>query len=136
MTHYMIAKRAVATSRGRGFRELPMKTMIIAALGLASIAGAACAADALSADHTVVRIGYGASSVATPRAAHNLLSRLGDAAMQACGAYPGSVRDYRLSVQRSDCYHQKLDQAVAQVDSPVLSRVYDAEGPMLAANGR
>jgi UrcA family protein len=113
-----------------------MKTMIIAALGLASLAGAACAADALSTDQTVVRVGFDASSVATPQAAQNLLSRLGEAAMQACGAYPGSVREYRLTVQRSACYQSKLDQAVAQVDSPVLSRVYDARGPMMVATGR
>lgn len=113
-----------------------MKTMIIAALGLASIAGAACASDALSSDRTVVRVGFDASSVATPRAAQNLLSRLGEAALQACGAYPGSVRDYRMSVERSDCYQHKLDQAVAQVDSPVLSQVYEAQGPMMAVGGR
>jgi UrcA family protein len=113
-----------------------MKTMIIAALGLASIAGAACAADALSSDTTVVRVGFDASSVATPKAAQNLLDRLGAAAMQACGAYPGSVREYRLTIQRSDCYQRKLDQAVAQVDSPVLSRVYDSRGPLMVATGR
>ena len=113
-----------------------MKTMIIAALGLASVAGAACAADALSTDHTVVRVGFDASSVATPQAAQNLLSRLGAAAMQACGAYPGSVREYRLTVKRSDCYQSKLDKAVAQVDSPVLSRVYEVQGPMMVASAR
>jgi UrcA family protein len=113
-----------------------MKTMIIAALGLASIAGSACAADALASDHTVVRVGFDSSSVSTPHAAQNLLTRLGDAAMQACGAYPGSVRDYRLSVARSDCYQRKLDKAVAQVDSPVLSQVYENQGPMMVVGGR
>jgi UrcA family protein len=113
-----------------------MKTMIIAALGLASIAGAACAEDALSSDRTIIRVGFDASSVATPQAARNLLSRLGAAAMQACGAYPGSVREYRLTIKRSACYQNKLDQAVAQVDSPVLSRVYDSQGPMMVATER
>lgn len=112
-----------------------MKSIIVAALGLATIAGAAHAADALSADHTMVRVGYDASSVATPRAAENLLSRLSSAAMQACGAFPGSVPDYRWAVKRSGCYQQKLDQAVAQVDSPVLSKVYESQGPMMPARG-
>lgn len=112
-----------------------MKTIIVAALGLASIAGAACAHDVLASDHTVVRVGYDASSVATPRAAENLLTRLSSAAMQACGAFPGSVRDYKMTVMRSDCYQQKLDQAVAQVESPVLSDIYHVEGPIAPASG-
>ena len=116
-------------------RELVMKTLIIVALGLASIAGAASANEGQSADHTVVRVGFDASSVATPRAAQNLLSRLSSAAMQACGAFPGSVRDYKMTVIRSDCYQSKLDQAVSQVDSPVLSQVYRAEGPLVPASG-
>jgi UrcA family protein len=112
-----------------------MKTIIVAALGLASIAGAARASDAITADHTVVRVGYDASSVATPRAAENFLGRLSSAAMEACGAFPGSFPDYRWAVKRSACYQQKLDQAVAQVDSPVLSKVYQDRGPEMSAGG-
>jgi UrcA family protein len=113
-----------------------MKTVVMAALGLACIAGAACASDPLSSDTTVVRVGFDASSLATPRGAQNVLARLGDAALQACGAFPGSVRDYRLAVQRSACYRRKLDRAVAQVDSPMLWRVYESEGPMMATASR
>ncbi|HEY2048341.1 MAG TPA: UrcA family protein [Caulobacteraceae bacterium] len=112
-----------------------MKTLIIAALGLASIASSAWAHDALKSDTTVVDVTYDASSVATPRAAQNLLARLGDAALEACGAYPGSVRDYRMAVSRSACYRDKLDKAVAQVDSPMLSKVYDSEGPLMVVGG-
>jgi UrcA family protein len=112
-----------------------MKTVIIAALGLASIAGGAWAHDALKSDTTVVDVTYDASSVATPRAAQNLLARLGDASLEACGAYPGSVRDYRMAMLRSDCYRNKLDKAVAQVDSPVLSKIYESEGPLMATTG-
>ncbi|MBV8682000.1 MAG: UrcA family protein [Caulobacteraceae bacterium] len=112
-----------------------MKAFLIAALGAACVAGAASANEAQLADKTVVHVGYDASSVATPRAAENLLGRLSQAAMQACGAFPGSVRDYKMTVMRSGCYQQKLDEAVAQVDSPVLSQVYQAEGSMLPASG-
>ncbi|HSZ52088.1 MAG TPA: UrcA family protein [Caulobacteraceae bacterium] len=112
-----------------------MKTIIIAALGLASIAGAASASDALAVDHTVVRVGYDASSVATPRAAENFLDRLSSAALEACGAFPGSFPDYRWAVKRSNCYHQKLSQAVSQVDSPILSKIYEDRAPSTSGSG-
>jgi UrcA family protein len=131
----MLQKRAMPRIRTGEILELVMKTMIIAALGLASIAGAAYAGDALSSDRTVVRVGIDPSSVATPRAAENFLGRLSSAAMQACGAFPGSVPDYRWAVKRSACYQQKLDQAVAQVDSPMLSKVYESRGPLTSTNG-
>jgi UrcA family protein len=70
--------------------------------------------------------------ISTPEGAHVLLSRLGDAAMEACGAFQGSLFEYRSAVAHSHCFRAKLDQAVAQVDSPVVSQVYADEGPMMA----
>jgi UrcA family protein len=80
-----------------------------------------------------VAVAVEAQDLDSPRDAQVLLGRLGEAAMEACGAFQGSLIDYRWAVSHSTCYRAKLDAAVAQVDSPILSRLYDEEGPLMLA---
>jgi UrcA family protein len=94
------------------------------ALGAVLLGGTASAAE----DRASVKVTYGAEAVANPDRAEDLLRRLSEAALEACGASQDSVPDYRWAVTRSACYQNKLSQAVADVESPILSRVYRRDG--------
>jgi UrcA family protein len=123
---------------GGPIREFTVRKLALTiALGLAAVSGTAFADSLTMKDQTtVVTVPVSASDVSDPAAAGALLSRLGVAAMEACGAYQGSLREYRLTIQRSACYREKLDTAVAQVDSPLVSRLYDERGPLMVASLR
>jgi UrcA family protein len=102
-----------------------MKTTMMMAVG---VAAAVLAGAATAAEPTRVAIPYDGSELASRMQADALLYRLETAALQACGADRESLADYRHAVQGSACYRAKLDDAVAQIDSPRLSRAYGAAG--------
>jgi UrcA family protein len=54
-----------------------------------------------------------------------LLDRVEMAASEACGAFRFSVADYSRAVRRSSCWEKSVSDAVARIDSPVLSELYN-----------
>ena len=55
-----------------------------------------------------------------------MLKRLDNAAMEACGADEGSLSDYKWAVHHSDCHAISLNRAVAALDAPRLTELYQA----------
>jgi UrcA family protein len=53
-----------------------------------------------------------------------LLDRVEKAASEACGAFKFSIADYGRAVRRSSCWEKSVSDAVARIDSPILSEVY------------
>ena len=115
-----------------------MKGLILTAAGALaalSLAGAAAAQSESAAARSLfdremvaVHVGYGDLDLSSQGGAAIMLGRLHHAAMNACGASDFSVKDYRWSVARSACVHRSMDQAVAALDAPAVSQLYNA-GP-------
>ena len=101
-----------------------MKRLMASALAFCLTVPIAGAAMAHSDAATQVPVRYGDLDVSGASGAAVMLQRIDDAATEACGAPWGSLREYRLSVQRSTCHRQSMERAVAAVDSPVLSALF------------
>ena|SRR5579875_2096896 len=100
-----------------------MKFALLAAALLAT--PFAAQAQALASDQpTAVAVTARDLDLNNPSDANRMLGRLGDAALEACGASPFSLPQYRDAVRRSDCYRNGVDQAVASLDAPALSDAY------------
>ena len=98
------------------------------ALATAMAAPAAMASDS----PLVVRVAYSDLNLSSQHDSAVLLRRLHEAALEACGASDFSVPDYRRSVERSACYRESMDRAVASVGAPAVSQLYS--GRAFASN--
>ena len=59
--------------------------------------------------------------------AKRLLDRIHSAALDACGASPESVPEYRALTIKSQCYVVGVERAVRQINAPLLSALYDQD---------
>lgn len=101
------------------------------AIAAAAVAGSAMAQSEATAAHsifeqTAVPVSYADLDLASPYGAQTMLQRLQHAALNACGADDGSVKPYKWAVRHSACYHRSLDTAVASLDAPSVTRLYDS----------
>lgn len=83
--------------------------LVLLVLGLAT---ASHAADQRG-DTNVIRVRPAAS--ASPAAARHLRQRIADAALEACGAGPGSLAEAKASVASSQCWKDSYAGGIAQV---------------------
>lgn len=92
---------------------------------LFAAAGLLCAAAPAAAQetrHVAVRnLDARATDAAGVRIA---LARLSDAATRACGAGPDSLREYRVAVRRSACWHDAMTAALNQIGNPALTGAF------------
>jgi UrcA family protein len=108
------------------------KTLVFAAACCvaASLAGSAFAQSEAAAARSIyhesvaVPVTYRDLDLSSQDGASTMLDRLGHAAMDACGASDFSVKDYRWAVAHSACVRNSLDQAVADLDAPTVTRLY------------
>lgn len=100
------------------------KTLIFAASLALLAAAAAQAATPADSVPSSLRVSYRDLDLNNPSDATIMLQRLRDAALQACGAFPGSFPDYRRAVEASACYKQSLDRAVNDLGVPAVSQLY------------
>ena len=106
-----------------------MTTVCALALALAAPAFAAPAGEAA----TAIKVGYSDLNLGNARDARILLRRLDLAAASACGASPFSVREYQQAVRQSSCYRDGLNRAVAAIDAPAVTSLYQAGLPYAVA---
>lgn len=101
-----------------------MRQSMICALALALAAPAASYAAAYGDGDGAVSVRLHDADLNNPGGAARVLRRLDTAALEACGASVGSLREYRLVVQRSTCHAASLDHAVAQLNAPLVTELY------------
>lgn len=89
------------------------------------LAGNASAAQvgAPTAPEGKVRVHYDRKDLTSPVGARRLLVRIGNAALEACGASAFSLPDYKAATLASPCWREAVDDAVSRIGSPVLSEV-------------
>jgi UrcA family protein len=100
-------------------RQLPW--IVLACL----LAGSALAEEvgAPTAPEAKVRLHYDRKELTSPVGARRLLVRIGNAALEACGASAFSLPDYKAATLASPCWREAVDDAVSRIGSPVLSEV-------------
>ena len=87
--------------------------------GIAAAAGHATAGDQTTAIH----LRYDRQELNSTVGARRLLHRIGDAALEACGASPFSLTEFKMATEHSRCWRDAVDEAVRRIGSPTLSAV-------------
>ena len=102
-----------------------MMSTVAVAMATLSIGPAAFAADTSGAPS--VKVSYRDLDPGQPRDAARLLHRFENAAMEACGASTDSLTEYRNSVRHSVCVHDGMARAVAALNAPVVTNLFEAQ---------
>lgn len=103
-----------------------MKSPILFAMALAATAPVALPAHADRP--TAIGVRFNDLDLNRPADAAIMLGRLDEAALQACGASPFSLREYQLAIRHwSRCYADSLGRAVSELNAPALTAVYERE---------
>lgn len=101
-----------------------MKTLTLSFAGaVAALVSPVKAQDRIGPDRYAVVV-KGAAHPATPRIARHTLARIERAALAVCGASSFSLREMRMSVRDSACWHSSVAEAVASAGDPLLSAAY------------
>jgi len=109
------------------------KTMLAFGCGLAMIAGAgsavaqseSAAARSVFESPTAVAVKYGDLDLGSRHGSVVMLNRLHEAALNACGADEFSFADVRRAVARSTCFEGSMTRAVADLDAPLVTQLYN-----------
>jgi UrcA family protein len=99
--------------------------MIAGALWLGGLFGSA-SASADSSTTSVVTVHHVNVNPQTPSAAMHTLNQLKDAAMEACGASPFSLSEYKAAVRETRCWHDSVADVVARLGSAQLALAFEA----------
>jgi UrcA family protein len=83
---------------------------------------------------TEIRVRYDHRELTSPSAAHRLLTRIRDAALESCGASPFSLPEFKAATVASQCWRDAVDNAVRSIDDPLLTAA--AREGRLVSTGR
>jgi len=97
----------------------------ILVLGIVSSDGHAGPA---GSETTEIHLRYHRQDVASPAAARRLLVRIGDAALEACGASPFSLAELKIATRNSQCWRKAVDGATRRIASPTLTALASGHG--------
>jgi len=101
-------------------RERRLSWMVLPFL-LAGIAPTQGHAAPAGLETTEIRVRYERRELTSPAAARSLLRRIGDAALESCGASSFSLAEFKTATVVSRCWRDAVDDAVRRIGSPVLS---------------
>ena len=90
---------------------LPFLWAGVASVGLAAPAGS---------ETSAIRVRYSRTELTSTAGARNLLRRIGNAALESCGASPFSLTEFKAATEQSRCWRAAVDNALRNIGSPVL----------------
>ena len=99
-------------------RRLPWIVLPFLLTGIASTEGHAAPT---GLETTEIRVRYERRKLTSPAAARSLLRRIGDAALESCGASSFSLSEVKTATVVSRCWRDAVDDAVRRIGSPELS---------------
>ncbi len=76
-----------------------------------------------------MRVRFDHRDLTSSGAARHLLRRIGDAALEACGASPFSLAEFRTATVASRCWRDAVGDAVRRIDDPLLTAAARQGGP-------
>jgi UrcA family protein len=108
---------------GNPWRRDRRPSWIVLPFLLAGIASTVGHAAPTGLETTEIRVRYERRELTSPAAARILLRRIGDAALESCGASSFSLAEFKTATVVSRCWRDAVDDAVRRIGSPVLSTV-------------
>jgi UrcA family protein len=142
---YLGTLKSVATSKidfggnpqappsGRHTGSNALKQVMVLALALALSAPAV--SHAAGADRTTMTpVRYDDLDLDNAADAAVLLKRIDHAASEACGASAFSLREYRQAVRNSACHEEGMSRAVATVNAPTVTAIYNSRTVLVATS--
>ena len=91
---------------------------------LACVLGGIVLADrptaAAALETSASRLRYERHELASPAGARRVLGRIGDAALESCGA-SFSLAEFKTATLLSQCWRDAVDEAVRRIDDPLLT---------------
>ena len=97
-----------------------LRASLLATLLLTCTVSRAGNAQPVGVETTDIRLKYSHTDLATPTAARRLLARIGNAALEACGASTFSLADYKSAIRASRCWRDAVEDASRRIGSPTL----------------
>jgi UrcA family protein len=97
-----------------------MNKWIVVAFVLGGIALTEGQAAAAGMETAEIRMRYERRELTSPASAHRLFRRIGDAALESCGASFG-LAEFKTATMASRCWRDAVDEAVRRIDDPLLS---------------
>jgi UrcA family protein len=85
--------------------------------------GSQCFAAAARSETTDIQLRYKHQELTSASSARVLLKRIGDAALESCGASPFSLAEFKAATKVTQCWRDAVDEAVRRIGSPVLNAV-------------
>jgi UrcA family protein len=70
-----------------------------------------------------IQLRYSYRELISATAARRLLTRIGNAALESCGASTFSLVEFKAATETSQCWRDAVDDAVRRIGSPALSAV-------------
>jgi UrcA family protein len=98
-----------------------MNKCIVVVCVLAGIVSTLGHAAAAGLETTEIRVRFDSRELISPAAARRLLRRIGDAALESCGASSFSLAEFKIATAMSQCWRDAVDDAVRRVDDPLLT---------------
>jgi UrcA family protein len=98
-----------------------MSKWIVFALVLGGIVLTEDRAAASGLETTDIRVRFERRELTSPAAARRLLRRIGDAALESCGASSFSLAEFKTATVTSRCWRDAFDDAVRRIDDPLLT---------------
>ena len=74
-----------------------------------------------AAQSTEIRVRYDHRELSSPAGARHLLRRIGNAALESCGASSFSLSEVKTAAMASPCWKDAVDDAVRRVHHPMLT---------------
>jgi UrcA family protein len=72
-----------------------------------------------------IRVRYNRTELTSTAGARNLLNRIGNAALESCGASPFSLAELKAATEQSRCWRAAVDDAVRRIGSSALNAAAD-----------
>ena len=88
---------------------------------LAGIAAASNQGAPMRPERSEIHVHYDRSTLTSAVGARRLLSRIGNAALESCGASAFSLPELRNATMASQCFKDAVNDAVRRIDSPLLN---------------
>jgi UrcA family protein len=98
-----------------------MSKWIVVAFVLGGIVLTEGHAAATGFETSEIRVRYERRELTSPASARRLLKRIGDAALESCGASSFSLAEFKTATVASQCWRDAVDGAVRRIDDPLLT---------------
>jgi UrcA family protein len=98
-----------------------MNKWIVVAFTWGAVASTQGLASAAGSETTEIRVRYEPRELASPAGALRLLRRIGDAALESCGASAFSLAEIKAVTLQSQCWKDAVEDAVRRIDNPLLT---------------